>query len=216
MDAQALLEKSSLQSSFRERSERPSLDNSSHKWPRKRRRLFQRSMSGLEYAAARGERARFLTLTSSPSSSKPIHDSFRSFVKRVRRRYGSFEYLAVKEFTKSGLAHLHILFRGPFLDQAWVSSTWQEIHGAKIVYIEEVRGNLKQVANYLAKYIISDGERFWWSWNWVYRGFVRDWNWVRKNHTKEGVFDVKGAVDAWRRWLWKRSLAGAQARLEGG
>lgn len=189
-----------------------SLDISNHKWPKKRRRLFQRAMSGLEFAAARGERVRFLTLTSMPSSTKAIHDSFRSFVKRVRRK-GKFEYLAVKEFTKSGLAHLHILYRGIYLNQAWISETWQQIHGAKIIYIEDVRGDLKQVANYLAKYIISEGERFWWSWNWVYRGFVRDWNDIKKANIKGGVFDVKTAIRQWRAWLWQKSLEGVQLVL---
>jgi hypothetical protein len=169
-------------------------------------------MSGLEFAAARGEKVRFLTLTSAPTSTKDIHHSFRTFVKRVRRK-GKFEYLAVKEYTESGLAHLHILYRGIYLDQAWISETWKQIHGAKITYIEEVKGNLVQVANYLAKYIISGGERFWWSWNWVYRGFVKDWNYIKYQNTTDGNVDIKKAVRDWRSWLWKKSLEGTQLTL---
>ncbi len=153
-----------------------------------------------------------MTLTSSPISPKDIHRSFRTFVKRVRRKHGSFEYIAVKELTKTGLAHLHILYRGAFMPQAWISTTWQEVHQARITYVEEVRGNLKQVSNYLAKYIVSEGERFWWSWNWVYRGFVRDW----KAICKENGYRMQDAIDAWRARLWRLAIAGWQTELDGG
>lgn len=173
-------------------------------------------MSGLEWGAARGERVRFLTLTSSPQSTKPIHESFRRFVKRVRRKYGTFEYLAVREYTKSGLAHLHVLFRGAYLPQGWVSTVWEEIHQARITYLEEVKGNLLQVASYLAKYVVSgEGERFWWSWGWVYRGFVADWKRVVRAHVREGEpFDREGAVRDWRHLLWKAALGGRQTILK--
>jgi len=202
----------------------PSLDISIHKgpfenasycvWSKKRRRVFQRSLSGCEWADAQGKSIRFLTLTSSPISPN-IRDSYRKFVKRIRRKHGEFEYLAIKEFTKSGLAHLHILYRGPYLEQAWISEQWQAIHQAKIVYIETVRGSHTQVANYLAKYMGKEGSsRYWMSGSWVYRGFVKDW----KQICYKNDYNMDASKEEWRRHLINRALnQGVQVTLmEGG
>ncbi len=166
-------------------------------------------MSGIEFAFARKERVRFLTLTSTADSPEDIHHSWRLLVKRIRREYGKFEYLAIRELTGSGLKHLHILFRGGFVPQKWVSSTWGAIHGARITYVEEVKGKSKQVANYIAKYITTDSQRFWWSWGWVYRRFVRDW---KDMVHKYG--EIHEAVYRWHAWIRKIAVQGSWNQLK--
>jgi len=154
-------------------------------------------MSGIELAWSLGEDIRFLSLTSSPESPRDIHRSFSAFVKRVRREFGRFEYVAVKETSVKGLEHLHILFRGCYLAHEWVSRNWIEIHKAKIVFLERVWGKKHQVAAYLVKYLGKawlNSYRFWASWGWVFRGFVGFW--ARCVHTYQDR-----AVATWQLFL---------------
>jgi len=166
------------------------LDICGHKspWGRRQRRLFQRCMSGVELAFIRGQRVRILTLTSSPSS-VDLHRHWTMFVRRVRRAYGLFEYLAVKEFTSSGLVHIHALFVGSYLPFSWVKETWFELHKAKDVFIQAFRGSKKRMGAYLCKYVAKDktSNRYWWSWRWVYRGFVSEWKLIVKAYGKNSV-----------------------------
>jgi hypothetical protein len=155
-----------------------------------------------------GEVVRFLTLTSSKESPSDIHRSFEIFVKRVRRKFGRFEYIAVKELTKSGLAHIHVLFRGCYMDFEWVRDTWYEIHRAKVVYLEQVRGTHRQVSAYLVKYLDKEYEgsyRFWCSFGWVFRGFVGFWYRVVRKYRDRAVvmwgLFLTGRVKLFDRWF---------------
>lgn len=135
---------------------------------------------------------RVMVLTSS-SDSGDIHRSFDVLKKRIRRRYGRFEYLSVKEHTKEGFDHLHIVYRGRFMSQKWLSESWNEIHKAKIVWISQLSS--WKYARHLARYYIKEAiGRFWSSWNWVYRGFLKDW----KRLVHEKGFN---ALNYWHRWL---------------
>ena len=179
-----------------------SLDHYVHKgpfWSKKRRRFFQRAMSGIGMAFANGEEVRFLTLTSSPRSPEDIRRSWRTMVKRIRRKIGRFDYIAVKEFTKAGRPHIHALYRGKYLPQRWISDTWQKIHKANIVYIEKVYGDRRRVSNYLGKYLSKElSSKYWASWNWIFRGSVGVWNQVLKIHVKNGL---QNAVRVWTDFL---------------
>lgn len=140
----------------------------------KSRRCWHRVMSGIE----RGGQLRFLTLTSTPDSPPDIQRSWRKLHMRLRRRGLVQGYIRVTETTESGLLHLHILFRGSYISQRWISATWKEIHGAPIVDIRPFRlsTNPKKTANYMAKYMSKDSaSRYSWSWGWVWRGFCRHW-----------------------------------------
>jgi len=155
-------------------------------WTRKQKRCYHRAMSGLEVAYVLNEHVRFLTLTSAPASPSDIHKSFSKFVKRARRKFGKFEYIAVKEETGSGLIHLHILYRGSYMEQEWISKTWEEIHAAPVVWIECVdlkRTKKNKIAAYLVKYLAKDPlGRYWCSHNWVFRGFVKFWKAVVQHY----------------------------------
>jgi hypothetical protein len=197
------------------------LDNSVHKspfqnpyaepWSKRKRRFFQRAMSGIELAWKNHETVRFLSLTSKPNSPENIHKSFSAFVKRARREFGMFEYLATKESTKSGLAHIHLLYRGSYMPFEWIKTNWSDIHGAVNVYIERVHGNKRQVANYLVKYLgkeSSHSYRFWSSSKWCFRGFVGFWSKVvneyQKNAVRQWKYFLNGGVLRLSRVKWLR------------
>jgi hypothetical protein len=57
-------------------------------YTKKQRRAFQRLMSGLTVGKSRGERLRFLTLTSSPESvGRSLNADFRALKMRIYRKY---------------------------------------------------------------------------------------------------------------------------------
>ena len=139
--------------------------------PTKRiRRFYQRFYTGVGV----GGQLRVLTLTTSNEAlaeGKDIHRSFRTLVKRLRRKFGRFEYIGVKEFNEDR-EHLHLVFRGEYMPQDWVSDTWKDIHSSPIVYIEALQNERKGV-QYLAKYLSKDmHNRFLCSQNWVFKGWV--------------------------------------------
>lgn len=142
---------------------------------RRRRRCFHRVISGLE----RGGQLRLLTLTSSNDSDYNITRSWRRLIMRLRRRNLVQDYIKVTEFTKGGLPHIHLIYRGKYIDQAWISKLWLEIHKAKIVDIRLIRHNAHQrrsAAHYLAKYAAKEKyTRYSWSRCWVYPRFVKVW-----------------------------------------
>lgn len=80
--------------------------------------------------------------------------AFNIFMKRLRRLHKgkSVEWAMVWERTKGGWPHIHCLLRAPYTAQAWISETWEELTGAKIVDIRRVY-NSNQAVAYLAKYL---------------------------------------------------------------
>lgn len=148
-------------------------------WSFRQKRLYHRTMSGLELAKEMGESIRFMTLTSSPDSTD-INHGFRCLVKRIRRKYGKFEYIAAREYTQSGLIHIHLLYRGSYIPQRWLSNAWKRLNNARIVDIRLIdmqRRKKSQIGAYMVKYLTKQmvGKRSWWSWGWVFRGFVKIW-----------------------------------------
>ena len=132
------------------------------------RKAYGRMMHGLTRPGV----YRFMTLTSSLESTRPIRVSFRLLVQRLRRT-GKFEYASVREFTVSGLQHLHIVYRGDWIPQSWLSEAWDKIHKAYIVDIRMVRQS-GYAAKYLCKYLAkAAGERLSSSLWWIYPGWRR-------------------------------------------
>jgi len=183
----------------------PSLDGTTktlrehwrREWLRKRRqsRFYQRVRSGLHL----GGLMKFVTLTTSTESwaaGKDIQRSFRALVMRLRRRGWCSGYVKVTEFTEAGLPHLHVLIRGPYIPQSWLSEAWSEIHSSPVVDIRLVRGQ-HAAAGYLAKYLGKRMEsRYSWSWDWVWRGFAREWSVL----VREGYRRSVSMVDIIRVW----------------
>ncbi|MBA7588417.1 hypothetical protein ES708_30473 [subsurface metagenome] len=137
---------------------------------RRVRRFYQRYFTGVGV----GGRLRFLTLTSSDEAvikGYDIHKHFRALVMRMRRRWGSFEYMGVVEI-KDDRHHLHLVFRGEYMAQAQLSAMWASLHLSPIVDIKAVY-KAKGGARYLAKYLAKEAlNRYWASYNWVFTGWV--------------------------------------------
>ncbi|MHB0886576.1 MAG: hypothetical protein ACYC41_11930 [Bacillota bacterium] len=69
-----------------------------------------------------------------------------------------FQYLATVE-VKGGMTHLHILQKGDFIPQAWLSSEWEKLGGGRVVDIRAVHEDAG-VARYIFKYALKDGEHW--------------------------------------------------------
>jgi hypothetical protein len=57
------------------------------------------------------------------------------------------------EFTQKGVPHLHILF-DRYIPQKWISSTWDQLGGGRIVFIKQV--TVANVSRYLSKYLTKE------------------------------------------------------------
>ena len=101
---------------------------------------------------------------------------------RLKRRGLVSGYIQCTEHTESGLAHKHIIFRGRYIDQVFLSRTWRSIHKAYVVDIRRIKKfeSNNQIASYLAKYMAKEGARYSWSWGWLWRGFAKDWQNLKK------------------------------------
>ncbi len=139
--------------------------------------MYHRVMSGLEKPG----RVRLLTLTTAKvEDNDRFQKDFRKLRMRLLRRHLFLDYIRCREMTKSGLRHEHILFRGSYIEWAYISYLWEEIHGAPVVRIQAVRGK-SRLASYLAKYATKGIEaRTAYSWGWVWRGFAKSWSLVKQ------------------------------------
>jgi hypothetical protein len=181
-------------------------------YSKKQRRAFQRLMSGLTVGKSRRERLRFLTLTSSPESvGRNLNADFRALKMRILRKYG-FKMKYWKIRTNEGNGVLHIVFRGRYIPQRWLSSQWADIHKSPVVDIRslcETRKGLTGivfylVGNYLAK---QSFERMSWGYSWVFPAFVRSWKSIIEK------YGFKQALFLWNRLLWSPFVVTRQVRL---
>lgn len=193
---------------------------------RRVRRLYQRFFTGLGLEG----RLRFLTLTSSDAAvaaHRDIHRDWEVLLKRIRRLWGHFEYIGVQEIM-SDRVHLHIVFRGSYMEQQHISHLWEQIHQSPVVYIEAVRrGACEKLGRYLAKYLAkSMCNRYWASHGWVFKGWVgwskrvRKWfGYYPSRELVQGLARLgSGAADAAEALLsaWKALGGRALCRSSGG
>lgn len=114
------------------------------------RRAIQSCRSGVECST---RRLRIMELSSSPVSPWPIEASYRLLLQNLGRQGIRFDYFKVTEFTRSGLPHLHILFRGDFIRFEVIKTLWGKIHNSPHVYIQATHGDQRHISNYLCKYL---------------------------------------------------------------
>ncbi|MBA7551991.1 hypothetical protein ES705_44542 [subsurface metagenome] len=172
----------------------PSLDNEIITARQRGRRMYHRVMSGLE----KGGQLRLLTLTTARVEDNDLFQKhFRILRMRLLRRGLLLDYIRCREMTKSGLRHEHILFRGSYIEQVYLSHLWQGIHNAPVVWIQAVRGK-SHLAGYLAKYASKGIEaRTAYSWGWVWRGFAHSWSLVKAVGWKWG-YTMAEVLTYWR------------------
>lgn len=124
--------------------------------------------AGLTAQAVGGHPNKFLTLTSKRregvtpvQAAAQLAKAWRLLRLRLMRRYDlkTLPFLAVFQATKLGWPHLHILLRGPWLDQTYISATMRELTDSPIVDIRAV-DNEGRVAIYVSRYVTRETERF--------------------------------------------------------
>ena len=109
--------------------------------------------------AEQEELRRFLTLTLDPAkiAGEPVRYLRRVFNKfriYLRRKYGvSVKYIAVLEFHKSGVPHLHLLV-DRFIPWNWITDSWSALGGGRIVLIKYV--DVHRISRYLSKYLTKE------------------------------------------------------------
>lgn len=188
----------------------------------KSKRCYHRVLSGI----TRGGRLRFLTLTSSDTAPDDIQRSWRALHMRMVRRGLLKGYIKVPEQSSDGRKHLHVLFRGSYIEQSLIKHWWSEIHQSSIVDIRALNcyGKPRAIASYMAKYMSKElAGRYSWSWQWVWRGFCKDWSlykrWWWKCVHVEGKNSFSNCIAGWNLWLkglWQPDLELMQIDLEYG
>jgi hypothetical protein len=108
-----------------------------------------------------GKPDRFLTLTSRVVDSITAEQAAKDLVRAWRLIRRSLKhanpnlklnFMAVFEATKAGWPHLHILIRGPYLVQFWLSKQMERLTDSPHVDIRKVH-NGSGAASYVSKYI---------------------------------------------------------------
>lgn len=112
--------------------------------------------------AAKPDRWLTLTMVHNPGGNtlrewQRIKSGFYKLVQKIRKRFKTFEYVACYELTLKGQPHVHVLFRGTFIPQRWLSNKAVECGLGSVVYIEAIRDK-KETAHYLVKYITKATE----------------------------------------------------------
>lgn len=188
------------------------VENEKQGYTKKQRRAFQRLMSGLTVGKSRRERLRFMTLTSSPQSvGQNLNADFRTLKMRILRKF-HFKMKYWKIRTNEGNGVLHIIYRGKYIPQSWLSAQWADIHKSPIVDIRslyETRKGLTGIAFYLVgNYLTKQSfERMSWGYSWVFPGFVACW---KRLVDKYGF---KRGLELWSKLLYSQFTVTRQVRL---
>ena len=121
--------------------------------PRKVKAALARTKAGMSLGPCR-----FFTLTSpgtedGEASYSHFPERWKRFRMRVERRWGRIEYLAVVERQTRGAAHVHVVFRGPYIPQRWLSRVAKECGFGPIA---DIRRSNPALIRYLAKYLTKE------------------------------------------------------------
>jgi len=169
-------------------------------------------MSGLTVGKNRKERLRFMTLTSSPESEgRNLNADFRALKMRIYRKF-HFKMKYWKIRTNEGNGVLHIIFRGKYIPQRWLSEQWVAIHKSPVVDIRslrETRSGLKGIVFYLIGNYLSKQsfERMSWGYSWVFPGFVMAWKRLVEK------YGFKRGLELWRKLLTELPVNTRQIKL---
>ena len=150
---------------------------------RRRARFWHRLFTGAEAA----DRLRFLTLNSSDESivlGIDVRKSFSKLVKRMRRRYGEFEYFGVVACDENEPLrdHIHVICKGEFMPQREVEDMWIDVHRSIKPYIEAV-DDVDAAARYIGKYLHMQSyhvRKYIMSAGWVFPGWIGFSQWFKR------------------------------------
>lgn len=101
---------------------------------------------------------RFFTLTSPAeddqvTSYAEFQKRWHRFQSRLRRRFGTVEYVAVVERQKRGAAHVHVVYRGPYIPWQWLGRAARDSKFGKVV---DIRKPARAIERYMAKYLTKE------------------------------------------------------------
>jgi len=163
----------------------------------------------LRELASSGKPNVFITLTASDECgddpdqiARGLVRAWRDIIQRGRRegRWTKPQYLCVFEETRRHRPHLHILWRGPYIPQKWLSERMDQYMASPIVYVEAVR-NRARAASYVAKYVSKA------PWRW--KGTKRYWRSMKWRLHEVAWRD--NAQRPWRTWMRIQAMAGTRA-----
>jgi len=155
---------------------------------RRMARFWHRLFTGAEAA----DRLRFLTINSSDESivlGIDILKSFSKLVKRMRRKYGVFEYFGVVACDENEplREHIHVICKGVFMPQRELEDMLIDVHRSIKPYIEAV-DDVAGAAGYMGKYLHMQSYRlrkYIMSAGWVFPGWV---SWSKRFRRKHGDY----------------------------
>lgn len=214
---------------------------------KRQRRLFQRMATGLQIAHNQDADMYFMTLTTSNNrvlnkkgEIRSLTDSFRLLKQRIkvatikRCRFDGFRfnrYYCLK--TEEGNGVLHVIFWGHYIPIEWLRCTWEQIHGAFEVGIEQItkkRKGVNGLVGYLLdRYLLNQKRivRMSYGWKWAWLGFCKSWKHTKQTYGQlragygkfENNIRFKGryhfrAVEAWRCTLWQPLATTRKVRLD--
>lgn len=96
------------------------------------------------------ENSKFVTLTFADNITDldQAHVEFDKFMKRLRRKYGQFKYIAVVEFQKRGAVHYHFVSDLPYIPKDELAAIWRN----GFVRINKIE-HVDNVGAYISKYM---------------------------------------------------------------
>jgi hypothetical protein len=169
-------------------------------------------MSGLTVGKSRSERLRFMTLTtSSEAKGRNLNADFRALKMRIFRKF-HFKMKYWKIRTNEGNGVLHIVFRGKYIPQKWLSEQWADIHRSPVVDIRslyETRKGLTGIVFYLVgNYLTKQSfERMSWGYSWVFPAFVSCWKRIVEK------YGFERGLELWNKLLCVPFVVTRQVRL---
>lgn len=127
------------------------------KWTCKSCAPYKRMVAQNEIRRGHPERHIVLTCRPQPGLSQIEHlrrvkKSLSKLVRKIRRHDFKFEYWATFEFHENGAPHIHILQRGRYISQRYLSQMWCDLTGNYIVSIDRV-DNTRAAAAEATKYL---------------------------------------------------------------
>ncbi len=158
----------------------------------------------------------WLNLTTAPNGTfEELAYQFKCLRQSIKRHFGfPIEFLEVQTREGHGVIHAIIACQNPrfWVGQKWLSSEWERIHGARIVWIKRI-GKTAADGKRLSKYIVTQycaGQR----------GFVRfSWSWwltpvkIRKAWKALQCLCSVTFQDPLAKWGWRREFMVSWAEI---
>ncbi len=138
--------------------------------------------------------------TGSGGDGSRLRVHYEELIRRVKRKYG-YDVVSFVVETGEGNGVLHCVWAiksdgATWVDQAWMSDVWLDIHGAPIVYIRRMgnsKKDSKRVSVYFANQYLAGQESFVrFSYSWKKLGVVlgRSWNIFKRECRKYSLLST--------------------------